>query len=256
MRWLIIFLTLLLSGCIHHAEPEWTEIPTEQQLLAGVASNSERYSSLDTAASVALTTGSKFFSSQQFLLLQKPDHLRVDVLSGFGQLILQMASDGETLSVFLNTTVPGRFFRGAASYENLYRFIRVPLAAEELLSLLLYGPPLIVYQQSSIAVSAKNLTLTLTGSNNNRQELLFDRQFRLVGCRYFSGGEKYLAVDYQNFSKSKQFPRWIQMAMPLEKTRVTLKLSELKVNVDIDPARFSLKEHVNIPVEELSNELE
>jgi len=34
-------------------------------------------------------------------LLQKPNRLRADVLTGFGQLILQMTSDGEILSVFL-----------------------------------------------------------------------------------------------------------------------------------------------------------
>ena len=252
MRWLILLLPFLLSGCIHHAEPVWNDVPTAQQLLESVAANSERYSSLDTAASVALTTGSKYFSSQQFLLLQKPDHLRADVLSGFGQLLLQMASDGETLSVFLNTTVPGRFFRGPASYKNLYRFIRVPLAVEDLLSLLLYGPPLISYRHSNVTVSAKYLTLTLSDDYNNRQELLFDRQLRLVGSYYLTDGEKYLVVDYQNFSKTSQFPRRIKIDMPLEKTRVKLELSELRINAKIDPARLSLKAHHNIPVEVLT----
>jgi len=252
MRWLILLLPFLLSGCIHNAEPVWNDIPTAQQLLESVAANSERYSSLDTAASVALTTGFKFFSSQQFLLLQKPDLLRADVLNGFGLLLLQMASDGETLSVFVNTTVPGRFYRGPASYKNLYRFIRVPLAVEDLLSLLLYGPPLIAYRHSNVTVSAKYLTLTLSDNYNNRQELLFDRQLRLVGSYYFTDGEKYLVVDYQNFSKTSQFPQRIKIAMPLEKTRVKLVLSELRVNANIDTGKFSLKEHTNIPVEELT----
>ncbi len=252
MRWSILSLLFLLCGCIHHSEPVWNDVPTAQQLLESVTANSERYSSLDTAASVALTTGSKFFSSQQFLLLQKPNHLRTDVLSGFGQLLLQMASDGETLSVFLNTTVPGRFFRGPASYENLYRFIRVPLAVEDLLSLLLYGPPLIAYRHSNVTVSTKYLTLTLSDNYNNRQELLFDRQLRMVGSYYFTDGEKYLLVDYQNFSKTSQFPRRIKIDMPLEKTRVKLELSDLRINAKIDPARLSLKAHNNIPVEVLT----
>ena len=252
MRWLILSLLFLLCGCIHHSEPVWNDVPTAQQLLERVTANSERYSSLDTAASVALTSGSKFFSSQQFLLLQKPDHLRADILSGFGQLLLQMASDGETLSVFLNTTVPGRFFRGPASYENLYRFIRVPLAVEDLLSLLLYGPPLIAYRHSNVTVSAKHLILTLSDNYNNRQELLFDRQLRMVGSYYLTDGEKYLLVDYQNFSKTSQFPRRIKIDMPLEKTRVKLDLSELRINAKIDPARLSLKAHNNIPVEVLT----
>lgn len=250
MRWLILALLILLSGCIHRPELVWTEIPTAQELLDSVSGNSSRYTSLDTAASVSLTTGIKYFPSQQFLLLQKPDHLRIDVLNGFGLLLLQLASDGETLSVFLNTTVPGRFFRGPASYKNLYRFIKVPLAVEDLLALLLYGPPLIIHQDSHIEVSTKVLTLTLSGYNSSRQELLFDHQFKLIGCRYFSGGEKYLVVDYQKFSKKDQFPQRIKIMLPVEKIRVKLELSELQVNATIDPARFSLKKHPNLPIED------
>jgi len=251
MRWLVVFLLILLNGCIHRPEPVWTEIPTAQELLDSVSANSKRYTSLDATANVSLTSGIKFFPSQQFIFLQKPDHLRTDVLSGFGLLLLQLASDGETLSVFLNTTVPGRFFRGPASYENLYRFTKVPLAVEDFLTLLLYGPPLITYQDSTITVSRKNLTLTLSGHNNNRQELLFNRQFKLIGCRYFTNEENYLTVDYQKFSNKNQFPQRIKIMLPLEKIRVKLELSELKVNASIDPTRFSLKKHAKLPIEEL-----
>ena len=250
MRCLIVFLLILLSGCIHRPEPVWTDIPTAQELLDSVSVNASRYTALDATAKVSLTTGLKYFPSQQFLLLQKPDHLRTDVLNGFGLLLLQLASDGETLSVFLNTTVPGRFFRGPASYKNLYRFTKVPLAVEDLLALLLYGPPLIAHQDSTITVSAKFLTLTLSGHNNNRQELLFNRQFKLIGCRYFTDKENYLAVDYQKFSDKNQFPQRIKIMMPLEKIRVKLELSELKINTGIDPIRFSLKKHANLPIEE------
>ncbi len=250
MRWLLIFLLVLLSGCIRPPEPVWTDIPTAEQLLLKLASESGRYSSLDGAASVSLSTGEKYFSSQQFLLLQKPNHLRADVLTGFGQLVLQLASDGEILSAFLNTTVPGRFLRGPASYENIFRFIRVPLAVEDLLPLLLYDPPLIVHQHSSVDVSSGVLTLTLS-SNNNRQELLFDRQLRVLGCRYYSDGAKYLSVDFKNLSGNNMFPHQIVIDMPVERTRVNVQFSELKVNASIDIARFSLKEHANIPIEEL-----
>ena len=246
----ILFLLVALTGCIRPPEPVWTEIPTAEQLLVKLASESGRYSSLDGAASVSLTAGEKYFSSEQFLLLQKPNRLRADVLTGFGQLILQMTSDGEMLSVFLNTTVPGRFLRGPASYENIFRFVRIPLAAEDLLTLLLYDPPLIAYQHSSVEIVSETLTLLLSGSDD-RQELLFDRQLQLIGCRYFRSGEEYLSVDYQKFSKENEFPHTIKIAMPLEQTRVKVKYSELKVNGGIDITQFQLKKPANIPIEPL-----
>ncbi|NOQ42730.1 MAG: hypothetical protein GQ563_09585 [Desulfuromusa sp.] len=248
----IFLLLVMLTGCIRPSEPVWTEIPTAEQLLIKLASESGRYVSLDGAANVSLTTGEKYFSSEQFLLLQKPNRLRADVLTGFGQLILQMTSDGEILSVFLNTTVPGRFLRGPASYENIFRFVRIPLAAEDLLTLLLYDPPLIAYQHSRVKIVSEVLTLILSGSNN-RQELRFDRQLQLIGCSYFRDGEKYLSVDYQKFSSENKFPHTIKIAMPLEQTRVKMKFSELKVNGSIDIVKFQLKNPVNIPIESLPN---
>ncbi|MFK5925655.1 MAG: hypothetical protein QM483_03395 [Desulfuromusa sp.] len=250
MRWLIFFLLVGLTGCIRPSEPDWTDIPTADQLLVHLASTSGRYSSLDGAASVSLTTRDKFFTSQQFLLLQKPDLLRTDVLTGFGQLILQMTSDGETLSVFLKTTVPGRFLRGPASYENIFRFIRIPLATKDLLALLLYDPPLIDYQNYSVELTSGALKLVLS-NNNNRQELLFDRQLQVIGCHYFRAGKQYLSVDYQEFSKKSHFPHLVKIAMPLEQTRVKVNFSELKVNERINIVQFHLEKPENIPLETL-----
>ncbi len=250
MRWLFLFLLILLTGCIRPADPVWTTLPTADQLLTRMASDSGQYLSLDGAAGVSLQSGDKYYSTQQFLLLEKPNRLRADVLTGFGQLVLQMTSDGDVLSVLLNTSVPGRFLRGPASYENIVRFSRVPLKVEDLLKLLLYDPPVTAYQHSSVEMSADALMLVLSGSDQ-RQELLFDRQLQLIGCRYYSGGKKYLSVDYQKFSEKDQFPYTIEIAMPLEQTRVKMKFSELRVNGGIDIAQFSLEKPVNIPLETL-----
>ncbi len=250
MRWLVFFLLFGLIGCIHPAVPVWTEVPTAEQLLNQLASGSGRYSSLDGAASVSLTTKDKYLSTQQFLLMQKPDLLRADVLTGFGQLILQMSTDGEVLSVFLNTTVPGRFLRGPASYENVFRFVRVPLATKDLLTLLLYDPPLIDYQHHQVKLSSKGVSLILSNDNNS-QKLFFNHELQVVGCHYFRAGEEYLSVNYQKFSKENNFPQKIKIAIPLENTQVKVDFSDLKVNGNIDIAKFFLEQPKNILLETL-----
>ncbi len=251
MRWLFFIPLFLLSACLFRpSEPLWETPPTVDQLLSQIALARGQYLSLDGAASVSLSVDDKFLSSQQYLLLQKPNRLRADVLTGFGQLILQMTSDGEILSVLLNTTVPGRYLCGPASYENIVRFTRVPLKAEDFLTLLLYDPPIAAYLDSHIEMSAGGVMLVLSGQGS-RQELLFDRKLKLVGCRYFDNKEMFLSVDYQKFSKENNFPRMIAIEIPKEQTRVKVKFSELKVNGVIDVTRFQLQKPNNIPLEPL-----
>ncbi|WP_321392027.1 hypothetical protein [uncultured Desulfuromusa sp.] len=250
MRWLNFLFLIVLAGCMQPQKPVWDEVPTAEQLIGQISVASGSFSSLDGAASVALTTGDKFFSSEQFLLLQRPDRLRADVLTGFGQLVLQMASDGDLLSVFLNTTVPGKFFYGPASYENIFRFVRVPLMTTDLLSLLLYDPPLIDYQDSSVELVAGGIRLVLA-NDDDRQELLFNGRLQLIGCDYYRLGDEYLSVEYEKFSKESSFPQLIKIAMPLEKTRIKVTFSELQVNERIDLAQFQLHRPDNAIIERL-----
>ena len=250
MRWLIVLLLLGLTGCLHSQKPIWTEVPSADQLLNILTTNSGRYNSLDGAATVSLSTDDNYLSTEQFLLLQRPDRIRVDALTGFGQLIFQMTSDGDVLSVLLKTTVPGRFMQGRASDENISRFIRVPLSVGELMPLLLYDPPLIHYQQRRVEVTSRGLTLFLEGGSS-RQAVYFDKQLHLTGSRYTREGHDYLIVEYKNFSEEQNFPLNIRIIVPQQYTKIRLKFSEIALNTQIDVTKFSLQRPDNVPVEPL-----
>lgn len=250
MRWLIILLLLSLSGCIHSQKPTWTDVPSADQLLHVLAADVGRYDSLDGAATVSLSTDDNYLSTEQFLLLQRPNRIRVDALTGFGQLIFQMTSDGDVLSVLLNTSVPGRFMQGRASDENIARFIRVPLAMSELLPLLLYDPPLINFQHSRVEPTSDGLTLLLE-DGSNRQAIYFDKQLHLSGSRYSRDGHDYLAVEYQKFAAEQNFPFDIRVVVPQQHAKIRLKFSEVQLNTKIDAVKFSLQRPNNVLVEPL-----
>lgn len=249
-RILVLFLLLSLASCARTPKYVWTELPSAETLLQQVSATTGQVDSLDGVATVSLNVAEKFFSSQQFLLLEKPDRLRADVLTGFGQLIMQLTSTGEELSVFNNTTVPGHFYRGPATTENLFQFTRIPLSAKDIVQLLLYDPPLIDYQQSEVLVADGDLLLRLTNPELE-QELLFNTQMQLSGCRYYTKGEVLLEVLYQEIDKESIFPQTIRLDVVAEKTKVSIKFSELQTNVEIPAARFQLKKPEKIPLEAL-----
>lgn len=249
-RFLALLLLLFLAGCAKPPKPVWTELPSSDEVLRQFFETTGQVSSLDGAASVGLTVDGRYFSSQQFLLVEKPDRLRADVLTGFGQLILQLTTNGQELSVFTNTTVPGHFYRGPATAENVSRFTRIPLPTKDMVRLLLYDPPLVDYRQAEVSAEKDQLLLRLENPQL-QQELLFDERLRLVGCRYFFGGEMLLEVLYQKLDVEKRFPRTVRLNLIAENTSATLKFSELQTNVKIPPERFQLKKPGNIPVEDL-----
>ena len=250
MRWFIVLLIVGLAGCIQPQKPVWNDVPSTDQLLDQLTAAAGRYVSLDGAATVSLATSERYLSTEQFVLLQRPNRIRIDALTGFGQLIFQLASDGDVLSAYLNTSVPGRFLQGPATDQNITHFVRVPLALRELLPLLLYDPPRINFQHSRVEVSSTGLTLLLQ-NGLDRQELYFDKQLNLSGSHYIQNGRDYLRVKYSQFSQEDGFPYDIQVIIPQQGTKVRLKFSEIQLNPMIAVAKFSLQKPANISVEPL-----
>jgi len=244
MRWIFLIVLIAVVGCAPVPDMRWQQVPSEEALLARLYENAGRYRSLDAAAGVSLTTKGKYYPSQQFLLLERPNRLRADILTGFGQLILQMASDGRDMAVFLNNTVPGRYYYGSASSENIIRFVRIPLKPNDLLALLLYDPPLMAYQSTDISLVDGRLKLVLSG-NTDHQDLYFNEQLILVESDYYVQGKQVLRVIYDKFSDQDNFPRKVKIEVPDEETRVTLKYSELKLNTPIEATQFKLEQPKN-----------
>ncbi len=248
MKWLLLLLLLLLNACARPPEPLWTDVPPASELVEILQARAGTNSRIDTAASVSITAEGKHFSTQQFILAEQPDRVRVDALTGFGQLVMQLASDGDVLSVLLNTTSPPRFYRGSATQENFSRFVRLPLPPQLLVALLLYEPPIFDYQQARVHQRGDLLELLLVNGTFT-QTFSFDGQLQLTGSKYEYHQQTRLTVDYSRFSATDGFPRRIALHMPEEDVRLALNINELTLNGDIPAERFSLQAPENIAIE-------
>lgn len=223
-------------------------LPAVDVLFQKLSQAADTYRTLDGEAKVAVTADGKFFSSQQFLLVEKPDRFRTDVLSPFGQLVLQLAVDRSDLNVFLNTTVPGRFFQGAASDDNLVHFTRVPVHFKDMVRFFLYDPPLIPKLKSEVKAHKEGVQLVLIG-DQQRQELVFDRQLHLVSSSYYRQDQLWLRAVYNKISERDGFPRRIKLEVPDRKTEVSVRFAELKTNATIPGERFVLNPPANVTLE-------
>ncbi|PLX89866.1 MAG: hypothetical protein C0619_10395 [Desulfuromonas sp.] len=245
----LLVLLLLMVGC---ARPDSAlrPLPAAEQLLEGFTRTQGLYRSLDGEAKVGVTVAGKFFSSQQFLLLERPDRLRIDALSSFGQLLLQLAVNRNEMMVFLNTTVPGRYYRGPASDENLWRFTRLPIGLKQMLELLLYDPPLIAGLDTRVEPHPQGAQLSVVGGVQ-RQEIVFDRHLRPVAIRYYDRDQLSLQVEYEKISEISGFPSRVRIEIPEQKTSVSVRFSEVRTNVPIPAERFSFAQPANSTLENL-----
>lgn len=250
MRWLLIALLLLLSACARPPEPLWTDVPTAEELVSILYARAGTNSRLDAAVSVSITTEGRHFSTQQFILAEQPDRVRVDALTGFGQLVMQLASDGDVLSVLLNTTSPPRFYRGSATQENFSRFVRLPLPPQLLVSMLLYDPPMLDYQQAQVRKRGEQLELLLVNGTST-QTFFFDGQLQLTGSEYAQHHETLLTVDYSRFAVDDGFPRRIALNLPLDDVQFAMRINELTLNGTIPAERFLLQAPEGIAVEQM-----
>ncbi len=239
----VLSLLMLLSGCAA-PRPQLPPAPESQALLQQLALTGHRWQQLDAAAKVGFQRDGKYFSTQQFILLEKPARLRVDVLSLFSQLALQLTVDQGELQVYLNTTVPGQFYRGPASDALLARFTRLPLAATELVRLLLYDPPQTDYQTIALEMTKDRYLLRLI-SGEREQQFWFDAQLRLRRCVSLRSAESLLIVDYDQIDKNDGFPRRVQIEMPQQQTKVTVTFSEVRLNSPAKAGRFQLTPPAN-----------
>lgn len=239
----VLLLTSLLVGCTG-PRPQLPPAPEAQILLQTLAQVSQRWQQIDAAAKVGFQREGKYLSTQQFMLLEKPARLRVDVLSLFSQLALQLTVDQGELQVFLNTTVPGQFYRGPASDEVFARFTRMPLGAAELVRLLLYDPPLSDYQSIAVETTADRYLLRLT-SGDRQQQFLFDEQLQLRRCLYLRSEKPLMIIDYGKIDETDKFPRRIQIDMPQQQTKLTVNFSEVILNKPTKAERFQLTPPAN-----------
>lgn len=243
MRFLPLILLALLAACAPlHAPAPAPAVPPgmAQKLLERLAAEAGAFGSLQGLAKVRVTSGGRTLSATQVLLAKKPDRLRSEVLSPFGQPMLLLASDGTDLEVLVPSE--GRFYRGEATPENIRRFTHLPLGLTDLVHLLLYQVPLPAAQGGRVeGVSGGLYRLRLQGAGDGRQEFYFDSRLHLVRALYYREGTLLLRVRYGKFSDGAHpFPRHIEVELPQQGAKASLTFSDLRTNVAIPAERFVL----------------
>ncbi|HKK00873.1 MAG TPA: DUF4292 domain-containing protein [Desulfuromonadales bacterium] len=252
MKRFFLLLCLMLTACAPRAirPPELHPVPATT-LLASVSASGRAFHSLRGLAKVKVVDSGRTIGGTQVILAEKPDRLRAETLSPFGQPLLVLASDGRQLSIL--APGEGRFYQGPATAQNLGRFTGFAVPLPTLVQILLYQVPVIAGSQQSVSITKDGrYRLTLQTYNGQREVLYFDANKRLVEMNYSADGELKFLVSWSRFTTGERaFPQAATLSLPRQQTEVSLMFTELKINAPIPAERFDLKPPAGVSIVDL-----
>jgi len=256
LLYLLLLTATLLSACAP-VRPKLVGDQVSQnfakELMQEWSANSVRVTSVQGLAKVKVRSPENSLSGTQVILAEKPDRLRAETLSPFGSPLLLLAADGENLGVLL----PSRnlYYTGAASPANLGRFVRIPLRLSDLVSVLLYQPPMIrPWSEEAFELQEGGWLLIRNGSSR-RQELTFNPARQLVATNYYDTDKLLLKITYGKFSAEEGgFPLLFGIELPELTTTASLEFSEPETNGKLPAGIFKLTPPAGVTVVALDEE--
>jgi outer membrane lipoprotein-sorting protein len=211
----------------------------EDALVRQMQDNAQAYYSVQGFARVWVRAEGRSAGGRQVVIVREPNLFRTEILSPFGQPVMQIAADGRELTAIL--PADGIFFTGEATFANVSRFTRLPLALEEMVALMLYRVPFDPHSERELTSRHDGYLLTLRGALDYRQELLFDTRLRLVRADWYEGERLLLRAEYADFLRSTPpFPQSLSLAVPGQDMEAVVNFTEIDLNTEIPEERFRL----------------
>ena len=256
LLFILLLTTVLLTSCAP-VRPKLVGDQVSQVFVNGLmqewSEKSARVTSVQGLAKVKVHSPDTKLNGTQVILAEKPDRLRAETLSPFGSPILLLAADGEKLGVLL----PSRnlYYTGVASPANLGRFIRIPLRLADLVSVLLYQPPMIdAWSEEGFELVEGGWLLIRSGSLRH-QELTFNGERQLVELSYFDRDKLLLKITFGKFAEAgDRFPLFFGIELPEQETTASLEFSDPELNGQLKSGIFQLAPPAGVTIISLDEE--
>ena len=136
----VLLAGVLLSACqpgkLRPHLPPTT--PSAAQLVDALAARRAAVQSVRGFAQIAYETGDENVGARHAVLVRRPDHFRLEVLSPFGALAV-IATDARELVVYARREA--KIYRGPATSASVGAYTQVPIGVEDVTAILLGMPP-------------------------------------------------------------------------------------------------------------------
>ncbi len=250
---MLLFATIDLSACFYMQFPKGPEAESPipgwdagkyqvQKLTTALAERDKSLESMQTPAIMEYTANGQHLKAREDIVVRRPNNLRVEARSPLGVALL-LAAQGDELAIF----EPGenRFMRGEATAETLYRYVRIPMAPQDAVGLLMGLAPR-DFAAGSVPASESNsgaMTIaTYAGFGSGSRQLGFaDGKLAMVRETAPDGRVSY-EVRYSDYHDigGVMFAYVVDADFPTAQSHVTFRYVRPIVNGDIPNSTFVL----------------
>jgi outer membrane lipoprotein-sorting protein len=237
---------LFFAGCatvrppLLHAPP--ATLPAAADLEASLRQRREAVSSLRALARLRYHDPHESSSSRQAIVVQRPDHVRVEVLSLLGAVFL-LTADGDTLTAY----VPGErtVYRGPATPENLWRYTRLWLPVEELVDIVLGTPSVPVDPRGRVGFDSATGWIRLQHDTGHGTQAIWfgDGQLPVAAERRDAEGTLTWQTRYAGYAERDGLAvaTHVDLELPRWSRTMELDFEDVDVNPAVDRALFALQ---------------
>ncbi|HVA79318.1 MAG TPA: hypothetical protein VNF29_00150 [Candidatus Binataceae bacterium] len=219
-------------------------------LTARLAERDRALTSMRTAAIMSYTAPDRHAKARENITVSRPASLRVEAMSPFGVALI-VATHGGELEIFEPSK--NKLIRAAATAETLDRFVQIPMAPADAVTLLLGIAPDSepIAARAPAAVTAENIdatsdaTMTIgawPAADGTMRELGFvDGNLAMVRRRNLVGAIVY-EVRYRDYHDigGVMFPYVVEADFPLAHSHLTFNYDRPIVNGQIPASVFDL----------------
>lgn len=241
----VLATVVVLAGCSTGRGPAPVvaprgPLPSAASIFDALDARRAAVRSLRAWARLSYTAPDESHRAKQLLVAERPDRLRLEILSPIGTVFVLTASDG-ALAAYARDEAT--VYRGAASAANLQRYTQVDLPVATAVDLLLGTPPL--RGGSDAVVSADGAAAKLWQESASGATVAWfspvleptryeqhDADGRVLLRASFDG---YTAVD------GVRLPSRLAIELPASQRRIDIALSEPEVNPPLPETVFALQ---------------
>jgi outer membrane lipoprotein-sorting protein len=245
----VLFLAVGLSSCAVSRPPQplkvpTTELPSAQQLFAGLETRRQALTGLRGLARVTYADAQDKGTAKQAVAISTPDRFRMELFSPIGIASLSVC-DGHTLAAYFPTDKT--LYRGAATPLNVARFTRVLLSPREVVSVL-FGLPPLPQQKDALSVNVDEeqgwYRCHLSLSDGSAQVWWFEPNTLLLRRWAVTANNGAILAymnlaDYRNIN-GQAFPFEIVLSDKQNQQEASIHYEQIELNPSLSDALFML----------------